>query len=172
MPSQGVGVDMPSVDTASQTRSTTYVGLFIVTMTMLAYEVALTRIFSVTMWYHFAFVAISLSLFGMTAGALIVHFKPDWFTPEQVKRQMFRFSLLYAVSILAVLVCQLAIPFRVEMSAGSLASVLLTITLLAIPFTLVGVVVCLALTRFGTKVNRLYAADLIGAGFGCLVLFG
>jgi len=30
------------------------------------YEILLTRIFSVTMWYHFAFVAISVALFGMT----------------------------------------------------------------------------------------------------------
>ena len=37
------------------------------------YEIVLTRIFSVTMWYHFAFVAISVALFGLTVGALIVH---------------------------------------------------------------------------------------------------
>src|SRR5918995_6249116 len=59
----------------------TYIGLFLVTSSTLMLEIALTRIFSVTMWYHFAFVAISVALFGMTAGALIVHLFPRRF-PE------------------------------------------------------------------------------------------
>ncbi|CAN5749028.1 hypothetical protein BH23ACT2_BH23ACT2_00070 [soil metagenome] len=150
--------------------ATTYAGLFVVTLTMLAYEIALTRIFSVTMWYHFAFVAISLALFGMTAGALIVHFRPAWFTADKVKAQMFRFSLLYVGSMLLALVGQLAVPFRPELNAVGIFSVLYTCALIAIPFTLVGVVVCLALTKFPEKVNRLYAADLVGAGFGCILL--
>jgi hypothetical protein len=40
------------------------------------YEILLTRIFSVTMWYHYAFVAISMALFGMTAGAMLVFYFP------------------------------------------------------------------------------------------------
>ena len=43
------------------------------------YEIVLTRIFSVTMWYHFAFVAISVALFGLTVGALLVYLFPRWF---------------------------------------------------------------------------------------------
>lgn len=40
----------------------TYGGVFIVTLASLMYEILLTRIFSVTTWYHFAFVAISIAL--------------------------------------------------------------------------------------------------------------
>lgn len=161
---------MTTAPTGPQVRAGTYAGLFTVTMTTLAYEVALTRIFSVTMWYHFAFVAISLALFGMTAGALIVHFRPQWFTDDRVKRQMFVFSLLYALAMVAALVAQLAVPFRVEMNAVAIFSVVYTCAVVAVPFTLAGVVVCLALTRFPGKENRLYAADLMGAGLGCLLL--
>ena len=46
----------------------TYGGLFFTTLSTLMYEILLTRIFSVTMWYHFAFVAVSVALFGMTVG--------------------------------------------------------------------------------------------------------
>ena len=53
-------------------RAPFYIGLFLVTMTTLLYQMLLTRIFSVTMWYHFAFVAVSLAMFGLTAGAVIV----------------------------------------------------------------------------------------------------
>ncbi|HEY8527873.1 MAG TPA: hypothetical protein VIL48_23115 [Acidimicrobiales bacterium] len=151
-------------------RPATYAGLFIVTLTTLMYEIVLTRIFSVAMWYHFAFVAISVALFGMTAGALIVHLRPRWFRDEMVKQQMWRFSLLYAVSVAVAFVVQLAIPFVPHMTMAGVSSIVLTCVVISVPFVCSGVVVCLALTRFPKKVNRLYAADLVGAGLGCVLL--
>ena len=50
----------------------TYIGLFLTTLSLLQLELFLTRIFSVTMWYHFAFMAISLAMFGLAAGAVLV----------------------------------------------------------------------------------------------------
>lgn len=151
-------------------RPATYAGLFVVTLTTLMYEIVLTRIFSVAMWYHFAFVAISVALFGMTAGALLVHMRPEWFRDEVVKRQMWRFSLLYAVSVALAFLAQLAIPFVPEMNMAGVSSIALTCVVISVPFVCSGVVVCLALTRFPNRVNRLYAADLVGAGLGCVLL--
>lgn len=151
-------------------RSATYAGLFVVTLTTLMYEIVLTRIFSVTMWYHFAFVAISVALFGMTVGALIVHLRPQTFTDDKAKRQMARFSLAYALSMAAAIVVQLSVPFVVELNAAAMLSVLFTCIVISVPFVFSGIVVCLALTRFPDKVNRLYAADLVGAGLGCVAL--
>ena len=60
----------------------TYIGLFMVTLATLMYELLLTRIFSVTMWYHFAFMAVSIALFGMTVGAIVVYLLPKHFMQE------------------------------------------------------------------------------------------
>ena len=60
-----------------------YVGLFFVALATLMYEILLTRIFSVTMLYHFAFVALSVAMFGMTVGALLVYLLPRLFTPAR-----------------------------------------------------------------------------------------
>jgi hypothetical protein len=144
--------------------------LFVVTLTTLMYEIVLTRIFSVAMWYHFAFVAISVALFGMTAGALVVHMRPQWFGDEVVKRRMWQFSLAYAVSVAGAFIVQLAIPFVPHFTMAGVSSVALTCVVISVPFVCSGVVVCLALTRFPKRVNRLYAADLIGAGLGCVLL--
>ena len=133
------------------------------------YEIVLTRIFSVTMWYHFAFVAISVALFGTTVGALIVHLRPDSFTQDKVERQMWRYSLGFGVSVALAFLIQLAIPFVQRMSAAGVASIVLTCVVISVPFMCSGVVVALALTRF-QRVNRLYAADLVGAGLGCVAL--
>jgi hypothetical protein len=148
----------------------TYLGLFIVTLSTLMLEIALTRIFSVTMWYHFAFVAISVALFGLTAGALIVHLLPGRFRHADTKHRLWLFALLYGVALAACFAIQLTIPFTPRFTVGGVASVVATCGVVAIPFVFSGVVVCLALTRFPTRVNRLYAVDLVGAGLGCVLL--
>jgi len=169
-PHWGFIVRMSTAAPGLRARPATYAGLFVLTLTTLAYEIVLTRIFSVTMWYHFAFVAISVALFGTTAGALLVHLRPQWFTEPRVKSQMWRFALAYSLFVVLAISTQLSINFRVEANAGAMAAVFWTCVVIAIPFVCAGVVVCLALTRFPGKVNRLYAADLIGAGLGCLLL--
>ena len=89
-----------------RTRSATYAGVFVLTLSSLMFEIVLTRIFSVTMWYHFAFVAISIALFGTTAGALIVHFRPHAFPDERVKDQMWKYALGFGVAIALLAVAQ------------------------------------------------------------------
>jgi hypothetical protein len=75
-----------------------YGGLFLVTLATIMYEVALTRIFSVTMWYHFAFVAISVAMFGMTVGALIVYLRSGWFPPARVSRGLGASALAFGLA--------------------------------------------------------------------------
>ena len=148
----------------------TYIGLFLVTLSTLMFEIALTRIFSATAWYHFAFVAISLALFGLAAGALIVHLRPATFTAELVRKRQWQWSLLFGLSVVVCFVAHLSIPFVPEATAAGGLSVFLTCAIVSIPFLCSGVVVCLALTRFPRQVNRLYSADLLGAASGCVLL--
>src|SRR4051812_14391880 len=110
----------------AQVRAGTYAGLFLVTLSTLMYEIALTRIFSVTMWYHFAFVAISVALFGMTVGALSVHLLPRVFKPADVKRHLWLYSLIFSVSIAVCFMAQLQIRFNPRFTPSGVASVMLT----------------------------------------------
>ncbi len=155
--------------TRLRARAGVYIGLFTVTLATLMYEIVLTRIFSVTMWYHFAFGAISLALFGMTFGALLVHLNPGRFSDESVMQRMWIFSLLFALSIVGCFGVQLLIPVDPSVTFTGILSVVATCIVVSIPFVFSGVVVCLALTRFPARVNRLYAADLVGAALGCVL---
>src|SRR3954454_24167620 len=47
-----------------------YTGVALTTMATLILELSLTRIFSVVFYYHFAFLAISIALFGLGAGGV------------------------------------------------------------------------------------------------------
>jgi hypothetical protein len=148
----------------------TGLGLALVALSTLMYEVLLTRIFSVTMWYHFAFVAISIAMFGMTVGALAVYLRPAWFPRDRVKRQLAIGSALFPIITLLSFLTQLSIPFRVHPSIVAIYAIVFTYTIIAVPFVLSGVLVSLVLTRFPRDVGRLYAADLVGAALGCVLL--
>lgn len=153
-----------------------FAGLFLVTLATLMYEILLTRIFSVTMWYHFAFMAISMALFGMTVGAIVVYLKPRFFTVERARGQLARSALGFALSVPLSFLTYSSIPFlgeevlRGQLSLVAVYSMVLTYVVLAIPFVLSGICVCLALTKFPGQVSALYAADLAGAAVGCVLL--
>jgi hypothetical protein len=125
-------------------------------------ELFLTRIFSVTMWYHFAFMAISLAMFGIAAGAVLIEVLPK----REPHATLAAAGLLFALSSAVCFVAQLYIPADPETRIGW---TILSFTLISIPFLFGGVVVCVALTRFPESTGKLYAADLAGSAAGCLL---
>jgi hypothetical protein len=148
----------------------TYAGVFLTSLSALMLEILMTRIFSVTMWYHFAFMAISIAMFGMTVGAVAVFLKPDYYTAGRAKAQMAQNALLFSLWSLFSFLVHLQVRFHPEMSPAGLASTALTFGVLAMPFVFAGICVTIALTRFPAGVSRLYAADLAGAAAGCILL--
>src|SRR5256885_2365772 len=77
--------------------------LFLVTLATVMFQMLLTRVFSVTMWYHFAFMAISMAMFGMTVGALFVYLRPNAWPEARLLPAMGRCALGFGVSMAAVI---------------------------------------------------------------------
>lgn len=148
----------------------TFAGLFLVTLSTLTYQLLLTRTFSVTMYYHFAFVAISVTMFGMAVGAVAVFLKPQVFVPERAGRHLAIGSAAFAAATVLSYLTHLSIPFVLDTSLVTIYGLVLTYVALSIPFVCSGIVVSLALTRFPQQVSALYAADLAGAAVGCLLV--
>src|SRR5919108_2397 len=119
----------------------TYAGLFLTTLSLLQLELFLTRIFSVTMWYHFAFMAISLAMFGLAAGAVLV----EVMKKREPHATLANAGLLFALSSAICFAVQLYVPADPE---SEIMWTALAFTLIAIPFVFGGMVVCVALTRF------------------------
>ena len=147
----------------------TVAGVFLITLATLMDEILITRIFSVTMWYHFAFVAISLAMFGMTVGGLRVYQHPNIYGGAGAKRQMASCALWFGVSAVASVLAQLFVPFASH-PMFAMFWIILSYVLFSIPFYFSGVCVCVALTKFPGFVSRLYATDLVGAASGCVLL--
>ncbi len=149
-------------------------GVLLTSMGSLALEVTLTRIFSVTMWYHFAFLAISLAMMGSALAGVVLYFFPAITRPEQARRWIGWAALALAFSVPLTFWLYLKIPFQVTMNRTggfSLAQFLVFILIyldLMIPFFLSGVVMSLALSGWAAQAGRIYWADLTGAALGCL----
>ena len=150
-------------------------GLGLLATATLMLEIVLTRIFSVIMWYHMSLVSVSMAMFGMTLGALIVHRRPEAFRPERAGRACARYAMFFGLAIVVSLLVCLNTPFRVDASVrgASLNGFFVIVywnAVAATPFVFSGICVCTALTRFPAQVGRLYAADLAGASVGCLAV--
>ena len=141
--------------------------VFLVMMSNLLLELLLTRIFSATMWYHFAFMAVSVALFGTTLGAVIVHLWPRRFAGADPWRVAARAALLYAGSIIVCAVLQLRLNVTFGATWAELTTLAALYVVIAVPFTLSGIFICVALLQAGDDVGGVYCADLLGAGFGC-----
>ena len=92
------------------------------------------------------------------------------FTPARLRWQLALAAVCFPTAIVLSFLTQLSIPFRVHPSIVAIYAIGFTYAVIAVPFVVSGVVVCLALTGFPVRVSRLYAADLAGAALGCMLL--
>jgi spermidine synthase len=151
-----------------------YFGIFAVACATLSYQILITRFFSVVLYYHFAFAAISFAMLGLTRGAMTVYRNPTRYSPDNVDEQFGRHASLFAFGAVVVMIAFLTTPLLVPVKY---LTPVLSLEMLAfvLPFTDSGVCITLLLTRLPYRGGRLYAADLSGAAVGCvgiiLVLF-
>ena len=139
-----------------------YLGLGFTTMATLILELALTRIFSVVFYYHFAFLAISIALFGLGAGGVFSYVVAA--RRGNVYQKLGSLALAASLSVLGVLWFILS---RQSNDVWTLAGVYFAA---AVPFFLAGTIVSLAISEAIERVHRAYFFDLAGAAAGCLLL--
>jgi predicted membrane-bound spermidine synthase len=131
-------------------------------------QIIQTRILSVVAWYHLAFFAISMAMFGMTAGAVWIYLRQDRFTEKTLSSDLAYFSTIFAATTCLCLLVQMTLPLTITLSATTVLTWVELSLLMSVPFFFAGIVITLALTRSPFPIGRVYAADLAGAAVGCL----
>ncbi len=140
-----------------------YLGVALTTLATLLLELSLTRIFSVVFYYHFAFLAISIALFGLGVGGVFSYIVAGWKTP--LFRKLGYLSMLNSLLVMMALAVVLA--QKEEPGAWGLTLVYFTTSL---PFFVSGAIVSLAISETVERIERVYFFDLLGASAGCLLL--
>ena len=144
-----------------------YFAIFVLASATLSYQILITRFFSVMLYYHFAFAAISLAMLGLTRGAIEVYNDPARYTSDRVGTEFARHASWFAVTGVGAMIFFLCTPLVVPSEYVRGALVVTTVAFIK-PLTESGVCITLLLTRLPYRGGLLYAADLAGAAFGCL----
>src|SRR5271166_2889828 len=145
-------------------------GLALTSFAALLLELALTRLFSVVLFYHFAFLAISIALLGLGAGGVFAHLLKPALARLDSRRLASRLCQINAAVVIVVL--EIVLHTRVALEVSSANFLRLTILYLsaAIPFFLTGLLFSIVFARETHRIPRLYGADLCGGALACLAV--
>jgi hypothetical protein len=91
-------------------------GTLLMAFSSLLLELALTRLFSVILFYHFAFLAISIALLGLGAGGVFAFLGKDWLARWSSRSLGAVVGLANAVLLLVVLEVDLHLPVALAIS--------------------------------------------------------
>ncbi len=144
----------------NSTNRNSYFAIALTSLAVILLEIAFTRILSVVLWYHWAFLCISLAMLGLGAPGV-------WFSVMQRSSRFLRplllvSSLLVPASVIAIL--QLGQTFRES-------AVLFAMVCILIPMLSLGGAICLLLMEApGKLIGRMYGFDLLGACMGALLI--
>lgn len=139
----------------------TRLSVFLITLSGLVLEVGLTRIYSASIWYHFAFVAISVALLGWGLGGFTVHLLKQ--KMELTMNTAALVTALYAITIPLCLWLLVQYPFEMSrLSLYFLAPLL--------PFFLAGMALSIVFDLHRAVAGSLYFADLLGAAIGAVLV--
>jgi hypothetical protein len=164
---------MIEINTSNRELRKTYAFLtiFLVSCSMLMFEILLTRICALRLFFHFGFLVVSNCLLGIGASGSMIFILQKKFAKHE-RLFIWFFSAVFIVSLIITYAFLINYKIDEAMDFNSLKSMLrfsVFNLVSAIPFFFAGTVIGLILTFNATDVNTVYGVDLLGAGLGCLI---
>ncbi|MBL8755264.1 MAG: hypothetical protein JNK15_18335 [Planctomycetes bacterium] len=152
-----------------------FLGIAVLSASLLAFQVLLTRVCALRLAFHFSFLIISNSLLGIGAsGTVLTLLEGRW--RKNPEAWVFGWTVAYVLSLGLVWWFALAMPVPERIQFGFSGAELQQFLLfagfnlgLSVPFFFGGGAVGLILSAWAHRVHAVYASDLLGAGLGCLL---
>src|SRR4051812_47813898 len=161
---------IPLTSTVETRQPTLLAGLALTSFAAMLLELALTRLFSVVLFYHFAFLAISIALLGLGAGGVFAYLLKSRLGQIATRKLASRLCMANAVVIVVVLEIVLHTPVALEVSGKNFFRLTVLYLAAAVPFFLTGLLFSVVFARETTRIPRLYGADLCGGAMACLAV--
>src|SRR5580704_14320815 len=143
-------------------------GVAVSSFAALLLELALTRLFSVVLFYHFAFLAISIALLGLGAGWVFAYLWKSRLAKFETREIAARLCAAKAFVVVAVLEIVLHVPVSLDVSGKNFLRLSVLYLYAAVPFFLTGLLFSTVFGREPHRIPRLYGADLSGGALACL----
>lgn len=150
-----------------------FIGIFLISLATLLLELSLTRVMSVSLWYHFGFLVISTALLGFGASGVVLASWRKLREQEDLGKILSILALSFGVVTVGCfwLLQQIPFnPFSLMAEKRQLYIMPLYYITISAPFFVSGLIISLLFTRISSRMSRLYAFDLIGAALGCLLI--
>jgi len=145
--------------------------LFLLSIATLAFEIDLTRLFSVTQFYHFAFMIVSIALLGFGASGTALTIFPSLQNGPPAQR-LSQFGFAAGFSILLAFLLTNWFPFdsfSIAWDRRQVWILVLHYSALASPFFFSGMALGLLLSVAPQSAGTTYAVNLLGSAVGCLI---
>ncbi|MGD8485842.1 MAG: hypothetical protein PVH07_04305 [Chloroflexota bacterium] len=141
------------------------VGMALLSAAALLLQVALTRVFSVAQFYHFAFLVVSLALLGFGASGTVLALWPD------LRRPRWRpwFALGFALTAVLAYLFDNHFAFdsySIAWDSDQAWLLIANLLFLAVPFAFAGLLIGSMLAEEADHAGRVYAANLLGSAAG------
>jgi len=133
-------------------------------------ELGLTRLFSVVLFYHFAFLAISIALLGLGAGAVFACLRRALLSQWSVHQLGTVLCAVNAVVIIGVLEVVVHSAVSLNLTWPNFWRLTIVYLVSAVPFFITGLLFSIVFARHAEHVTQLYGADLLGGSLACLAL--
>jgi hypothetical protein len=141
-----------------------------VSFASLLLELAMTRLFSVVLFYHFAFFAISLALLGLGSGGVFAHVRRDWLRRFQMNSLGAWICIFNSICILAAIEVVLHTPISLQVTGRNFGKLSIIYLVTAVPFFFTGLLFSVLFARSSGAISLLYGADLAGGACACLAV--
>lgn len=147
--------------------------VFLVSLSSLAFEVLLTRVFAISQWNHLAFMVISIALMGFAGAGTFLNllsvragYRTESLASAEAAAAL---SLLYVVAVILAFLVLNHLPldyFRLPVEPVQLVYLLSAYALLAVPFFFAGLMISAAYSLLPEKTGRAYFATMTGSACG------
>src|SRR6266403_1845236 len=133
-------------------------------------ELSLTRLFSVVLFYHFAFLAISVALLGLGAGGVFAYLWRNWLARFETRRLAGLLCTINAAGIFLTLEIVLHVPVSLELSRWNLLRLTVIYLTSTVPFFFTGLIFSVVVASLKKQVTRLYGGNLLRGVLACMAV--
>jgi len=143
--------------------------IFLVSLTSILMQLLLTRIFSVILWYHFAFMAVSIAMLGISIAGLTVYFQKHKITETNTDSIIFKSSFIAPIVLLIVFLIVFNTRIYLRANLNDMLYLSFIYFIFILPFFFLAIISSIILSNYSENISSLYFFDLIGAGIGCII---
>ena len=147
------------------------IALFLISAATLTFEINLNRLFSVTQFYHFAFLVVSVALLGFGASGTILAIFPK-IGQRDPQTNLGWLAIMTGISMLGAFLLTNWLPFdsfSIAWDSRQVWILIMHYLALASPFFFSGMAVGILLTAYSQVAGGIYAVNLSGAAVGCVI---